>query len=179
MVFVGSLFSLFGNIIAKNVLTFAGELNIIYLGIILECSRLVIWAFVKYVSIKSVRMYLFSFSLQIKPTILFGSPLCIRHQYKFHTIGGEDILRLQNCSSGFNRYNCCHVRGISVDCRKGSWELGWWSVDRNFGNNTSVFLHCDFWGNHVFLHNVNQSCLGEKMGEKSLGGKRNCDAANE
>ena len=48
MVFVGSLFSFFGNIAAKSVITFAGELNIIYLGIIVECSRLIIYAFVKY-----------------------------------------------------------------------------------------------------------------------------------
>lgn len=47
MIFVGSLSSLIGNILAKRVLTFAGELNIIYIGIIVECSRLIIWAFVK------------------------------------------------------------------------------------------------------------------------------------
>ena len=39
--------SLVGNIMAKNVLALVGELNIIYIGIIIECSRLITWAFVK------------------------------------------------------------------------------------------------------------------------------------
>ena len=39
--------SLIGNIMAKNVLAFVGELNTIYVGLIIECSRLVTWAFVR------------------------------------------------------------------------------------------------------------------------------------
>ena len=47
MIFVGSLSSLIGNIIAKPVLTFVGEMNMIYFGIIVECSRLITWSLVK------------------------------------------------------------------------------------------------------------------------------------
>ena len=39
--------SLVGNIMAKNVLALVGELNTIYIGVIIECSRLITWAFVK------------------------------------------------------------------------------------------------------------------------------------
>ena len=39
--------SLIGNIMAKNVLTFVGELNTIYVALVIECSRLLTWAFVK------------------------------------------------------------------------------------------------------------------------------------
>ena len=49
MVFVGSLAQLLGNIMARPVLSFIGELNIIYIGVIVECTRLMTWAFVKYV----------------------------------------------------------------------------------------------------------------------------------
>ena len=47
MISVGSLASLVGYIVAKQVLIFVGELNIIYIAIIVDCLRLVIWAFVK------------------------------------------------------------------------------------------------------------------------------------
>ena len=39
--------SLVGNIMAKKVLGFVGELNTIYIGVVIECSRLITWAFVK------------------------------------------------------------------------------------------------------------------------------------
>ena len=39
--------SLVGNIMAKNALALVGELNTIYIGVIIECSRLITWAFVK------------------------------------------------------------------------------------------------------------------------------------
>ena len=47
MISVGSLASLVGYIVAKQVLIFVGELNMIYIAIIVDCLRLVIWAFVK------------------------------------------------------------------------------------------------------------------------------------
>ena len=47
MVFVGSVSSLMGNLTAKKVLKHVGELNMLYIGIIVECSRLLTWAFVK------------------------------------------------------------------------------------------------------------------------------------
>ena len=53
MIFVGSLSALIGNMIAKPVLTVVGEMNMIYLGIIVECSRLIIWSFVKYVLLQN------------------------------------------------------------------------------------------------------------------------------
>ena len=39
--------SLVGNIMAKKVLGFVGELNMIYIGVVIECFRLITWAFVK------------------------------------------------------------------------------------------------------------------------------------
>lgn len=47
MLFVGSIAALMGNLIAKKVISFLGELNIIYIGIIVECSRLVLWAVIR------------------------------------------------------------------------------------------------------------------------------------
>ena len=47
MIFVGSVAQLVGNFMAKPVLSFIGELNMIYIGVIVECTRLVTWAFVK------------------------------------------------------------------------------------------------------------------------------------
>ena len=47
MIFVASLASLAGNMMAKQVLTFVGELNMIYIAVIVECSRLLTWAFVR------------------------------------------------------------------------------------------------------------------------------------
>ena len=66
MIFVGSLSALIGNIIAKPVLTFVGEMNMIYFGIIVECSRLIIWSFVKYVLLQIYKEHAtFAASLQI------------------------------------------------------------------------------------------------------------------
>ena len=47
MFFTGSLINLVGNIMAKKVLDLVGELNTIYIGVVIECSRLITWAFVK------------------------------------------------------------------------------------------------------------------------------------
>ena len=47
MIFVGVFSSLAGYVMAKQVLIFVGELNMIYIAIIVDCLRLVIWAFVK------------------------------------------------------------------------------------------------------------------------------------
>ena len=47
MLFVGSIAALMGNLIAKKVISFLGELNIIFIGIIVECSRLVVWAVIR------------------------------------------------------------------------------------------------------------------------------------
>ena len=47
MLFIGSIATLMGNLMAKQVVTFIGELNIIFIGILLECSRLVIWALIR------------------------------------------------------------------------------------------------------------------------------------
>ena len=48
MLFVGSIAALMGNLIAKKVIMFVGELNIIFFGILIECSRLVLWAVIRY-----------------------------------------------------------------------------------------------------------------------------------
>ena len=47
MLFVGSIAALMGNLIAKKVISVLGELNIIFIGIIIESSRLVLWAVIR------------------------------------------------------------------------------------------------------------------------------------
>ena len=84
MVFVASISCIMGNIMAKKVITFTGELNLLYFSIISECIRLTIYAFVKYVLLilihfKDVFILLLFADLPHPTTLFFSMPLTSPH----------------------------------------------------------------------------------------------------